>query len=796
MKIKWTLYRKIQIIVVTVLIIVFTASQLMVAKLVNDSNKKNFMTNVFNTSVLLQQNIEVVFSDARNSLYFIKNQYETSERDDEYAKEYLRILIETKDYITNAFVGYEDGTFVLEPYAVIPPTFDPRERKWFGPALEFREVVWSVPYVDEVTGNLVITGSLFIELTDTYGVVGIDIQLSNLLDIIDTTHVSENGYVLLVDANDIIIADSKDEHLNMTIDHIDDVDFLKSNIITGQEETEKGIYYLRRLNKSNMRLIAFLPAEDLKYEINRVQIFSAIVFFFSLLVGIVISYFMARRITKPIEELTDTMLKSLSGDSLLLYDESTNDEIDTLIQGYNTMATSVNNQKRTLKTVSNRLIKSEKKLQEQYDKVADLAYYDHLTGLPNRLSFEQEVKIMIGDKIPFALYYVDLDNFKYINDTYGHNYGDFVLQIVSKRFKNCCDTQSFGARLSGDEFGVIVTYDTANELDDIARKMLALINEPIFYNELEFAVTGSIGISLFPDDGKSFEDLLANSDIAMYEAKGNSKNQYMIFDQELRSNLINRVTIETNLFSALENNEIYLTYQPLIDFKDKSIKGFEALVRWESAVMGLIYPDVFIPIAEHNLFIHKLGYFVLEEALKFGNRLFDEFGEYYEMNVNVSLIQLHIEDFVEEVFGLLKKHNYPAEHLNLEITESVALESDKKIHAKLKQLREVGIGLSLDDFGTGYSSLSHLLNIQLTHLKIDRTIIVEAAKEGEVHRLIQGIVEFAHAIKLKVVAEGIEDKDMEETIDKMSIDYAQGYLYSRPVKEDEAIQYIKKEAIH
>jgi diguanylate cyclase (GGDEF)-like protein len=541
-----------------------------------------------------------------------------------------------------------------------------------------------------------------------------------------------------------------------------------------------------------MRLVAFTPNSEIKNATNEMIKLTYIALLVTLLIGGLFSYFFAKRITKPIEALTKTMVKSVDSEKLLLFKEHTNDEIDTLIDGYNHLVNNFNDKSEALQRISEELKSSESKLQVQYDKISELAYYDYLTGLPNRLIFEQEVKKLIRQDEAFALFYVDLDNFKYINDTYGHNYGDFVLKIVSERFKSCCEKKQFSSRLSGDEFGIAMTIKDIQQVKDAALEMLEMIQKPIQYEHLEFSVTSSIGICIYPDDGRTFEDLLSNADIAMYEAKGKSKNQYTIFNQQLRNELIDRVKIETQLKSALDNNEIYVTYQPLIDFQSRTVKGFEALLRWNSKVLGPVYPDVFIPIAEHNLYINDLGYYVLEESIRFGRKIFEETGHFYEMNVNVSLIQLHIEHFVDDVLMLLEKYDYPAIYLNLEITESVALESDEKIHTKLKALRASGIKLSLDDFGTGYSSLHHLINIRLTHLKIDRLIILQAVKEEEVYRLVHGIVDFAHAIGLKVVAEGIEDHHMEDLMDKMSIDYAQGYLYSKPIIEQQVLKFIKE----
>lgn len=678
MKIKWTIYRKIQLQIFIVLLIVYVVSNFALSRLISENIRETFSDDVMNTSLLLQNSTEVIFDDARNSLEFLKEIYEGKERDDEFVENYILTLNKSKEYIINTFIAYSDGVLILSPPANLPDGFDPRTRLWYKGAYAAREVKWSAPYIDAATGELVITGSLYIELLEIDGVLGLDIKLEKLPDIINKTQIGESGFILLVSENGEVITDSNSDTAITNISELNDDEFLSSDIITGSIETEKGLYYLRRLNRTNIRLIAFLPQKDMQSSANKLQLISSVVLIFALLLGIVISYFLSKRITSPIEKLTEVMINSSKKSELILLEETSSDETNTLIECYNRLATHVNIQNSDLKMISEDLLESERMLQIQYEKVRELAYSDHLTGMPNRIKFEIETKKIIDKNIKFALFYIDLDNFKNINDTYGHNHGDFVLKKISKRFEACCKGEFLGSRLSGDEFGIVKIYNKFDEITDIANKLLDLLNEPIHYNDLEFTITGSIGICSFPENGESFEDLLSNADIAMYEAKNNSKNQYKIFNQELRANLIEKINIESKLVHSIEKGELFVVYQPLMDFKTNKVNGFEALARWDEEVIGMIYPDTFIPIAEHNLFINDIGYFVLEESLKFGNILYEKYGEYFEMSVNVSLVQLHLENFVEGILSIIDKYNFPYEYINLEITESVALENDDK----------------------------------------------------------------------------------------------------------------------
>ena len=583
--------------------------------------------------------------------------------------------------------------------------------------------------------------------------------------------------------------------IQYSLDLIKDEAFLESNLISGYLKTNKGYYYLRSFFHTDMRLIVHIPSSDIKKAMLGVQLLSALILLFALILGMLISKWLIRRITKPIEDLTDTILKTSGDNELLIYKGSTTDEIKTLIDVYNTMTENVNQQRNSLKKLSVDLLRSEKKLQEQYSKVSDMAYFDYLTNLPNRASFEEALKRKISENKTFALMYIDLDNFKYINDTYGHHYGDQALQQIGDRIKGSSNHDYFAARLSGDEFGIIFGYETQEDIDGTCIAILEKIEAPMLIHTLSFKMTGSIGISIFPDDGNSSETLFSNADIAMYEAKKNSKNQYKIFKKIFRENLIDRVTIETALSDAIANDEIYLCYQPLVDYKTKRIVGFEALARFNSKQLGLISPDIFIPIAEHNLEINPLGHYILNSAIAFAKELFEKYGRYFEMNVNVSSIQLHQGSFIEDVIKILKVYDYPPEYLNLEITESVALNTDQLLHEKLKYLRDYGIGISIDDFGTGYSSLTHLIDLEISHLKIDRDIIIRATHYENVYKLIQGIVVFAHAMKLKVVAEGIENKHMEQLMGDLEVDLCQGYLYAKPLEEKDLYDYLSDKVL-
>jgi len=767
MKFKWTIYKKIQILILVILVVVYLISTLIIVQLIEQNSKNTFYEVIENTSMLLTENLEVLFHDISQALEYTQNEFIIDEYANDDIAKHLDFLTGSMESIICSYVAFDNGEYLMSPVLPLPATFDFRTRDWYIKAYGNEGMKWSIPYIDVTSHKLIITLSVYQEYDTIKSVIGLDVNLDLITKLLKSSKIGENGSVFLIDRKGKILSCSD----KVKVDSIQNIDvelnkfLLDESIgIASHVETKKGLYYMKGLGQTNLWLAAFLPREELKERVDRVKLISTLVLVLALLFSLGISRVFTKYLLRPIEELKQTMANAVN----------------------------MNKTSKQMQTASSEFADSEWQRQEQFIKTAELTYTDYLTGLPNRIKFEQIISQMIHAQERMALIYIDIDNFKLINDTYGHSHGDQVIKVLSKRFEEKIANHYLLSRLGGDEFGIIFPLgDKKNNIDYPSENILQLIREPIHIKKLEFEVTGSIGISLYPDNADSFEALLSYADIAMYEAKERGKNQCVIYNDQLKDEMIYKMNLETRLMQSIDKGEIYVYYQPLINSKSKEIDGYEALARWMERDMGMIFPDIFIPIAERSLFINQLGYFVLEESIRFGKEIKERFGRYYVMNVNVSAIQFHVEYFVDEVVGLLQKYEYPPGYLNLEITESVVLETDKSILKKLSLLRKIGIHISLDDFGTGYSSLNHLLNLSLTHLKIDRSLIIEAVKKDEVYRLIQGIVEFAHTIHLSVVAEGIEDTFMEQMVGEMKVDLYQGYLYSMPLSESDIIEFTK-----
>jgi diguanylate cyclase (GGDEF)-like protein/PAS domain S-box-containing protein len=435
------------------------------------------------------------------------------------------------------------------------------------------------------------------------------------------------------------------------------------------------------------------------------------------------------------------------------------------------------------------------KRKQAEDKIYHQANYDYLTGLANRNlfidRFEQSIAVAKRDNNSVALLFIDLDGFKNVNDTFGHSKGDLLLKYAAQRIESVVRTSDSVARLSGDEFAVMLCGDNdvySNE--KVATKVLTELATPFKLAEKEAHVSASIGIAIFPDDGHSSEDLLANADSAMYKAKEKGKNNVQFFTKEMDIKAQQRRNLEVELRQAINNNELVLYYQPIHDIKTGKVVSAEALIRWLHPQRGLISPIEFIPLAEDIGFIVDIGDWVLEQACNQAQIWQNQWSCAPKISVNISSAQLHRTDFFDKLKNVLVQSQLPPELLTLEMTESLLIEEDINILAKLRTIRDFGIDLSIDDFGTGYSSLSYLKRFPISILKIDRAFIKDITINSEDEALTCAILSIAQSLNLKVVAEGVEEKAQCDLLAKHNCQFVQGYLFSKPLPAEVFAAYI------
>jgi diguanylate cyclase (GGDEF)-like protein/PAS domain S-box-containing protein len=421
-------------------------------------------------------------------------------------------------------------------------------------------------------------------------------------------------------------------------------------------------------------------------------------------------------------------------------------------------------------------------------RLAKKTNYDELTGLPNRTMaidrLSNAIELAKREKHAVAVMYIDLDQFKTVNDSLGHAVGDRLVIEASKRLIDAVRKSDTVARIGGDEFLIILpVLDAVTQLSNVAQKVLESFSKPFHLNGHELHVTASIGLTTYPSDGITAEVLLRNADAAMFKAKETTRNTFCFYTNEMNEQAVKRMKMEYHLRHALERNELYIEYQPLIELNSGKPKGVEALVRWKSGELGRIGPMDFIPLAEDIGVINQIGEWVLKEACKQTakwNQKLDELSR-LSIAVNVSSRQFKDGNLLEVVKKALEESQLQAQYLELEITENLLLDDDNKTLSILKQLHGLGVRLSVDDFGTGYSSLSYLKKFPVDTLKIDSSFVQDIASDVEDEALTKAIIAMAHSLGLIVVGEGVETKEQLDFLKKEGCDVVQGYYFSRPV---------------
>jgi diguanylate cyclase (GGDEF)-like protein/PAS domain S-box-containing protein len=418
------------------------------------------------------------------------------------------------------------------------------------------------------------------------------------------------------------------------------------------------------------------------------------------------------------------------------------------------------------------------------------AHHDPLTDLPNRLLFRDILSIELAKsrrgKKRFAVLFLDLDRFKYINDTLGHDTGDQLLKEVAERLRRSMRASDTVSRMGGDEFNILLTeISNAGDIITIAQKVADSFRMPFEISRHVFNMSTSIGISIYPDDGESIEDLFKNADIAMYHAKGQGGNSYQFFNETMNIRLMERMRMERWLRQALDRAELAVYYQSLFTIEPRQVIGAEALVRWRHPDLGMLDPVRFLPIAEEIGFITAIDDWVLKTACAQMKEWHDAGLPRLCVTVNLSAKQLQKSDFVERIAGILREVGFDPHHLGVEISESVAMRHLEQAIPNMISLAEMGVGISIDNFGTGYSSLNYLKRLPVQKVKIDKSFLQDIASDSANRAIVSAVTAMARDMKLRVAAVGVETEEQLEFLKSTGCDEAQGFLFGRPLPAEE-----------
>ena len=447
-----------------------------------------------------------------------------------------------------------------------------------------------------------------------------------------------------------------------------------------------------------------------------------------------------------------------------------------------------------LSELRQRLRRTNEELSSALSTIQQMATHDTLTGLPNRALFGESLQHALAraerHSRPLALFFIDLDRFKNINDTLGHSVGDRVLQEAGRRLQGAVRSSDLVARLGGDEFVLLIEeYADAAQLGDIATKVLAAFAPTLTVAGQELGLAASVGICTYPSDGRDAQALVSNADIAMYRAKEQGRNRFCFYSADLNRLSQERLSLEAGLRHALHRGEMEVFYQPKIDFRSGKPTGVEALIRWRHPQLGLLTPDRFVPLAEETGAIIPIGYWTLREVCRLARR-FQDANQHLTIAVNLSATQFHERDLATTLAEILKQSGVRPAGIEIEITESMVMRDADRAVAVMESLRRMGVCIAIDDFGTGHSSLGYLKRFPIEQLKVDRSFVRDLPHNGDDVAITRAVIAMAHSLNMKVVAEGVEDQQQFDILRAEGCDEFQGFYCCRPLDEAGLLRFL------
>jgi diguanylate cyclase (GGDEF)-like protein len=653
-----------------------------------------------------------------------------------------------------------------------------RNRNYFQQVLKGKTFI-SNPLISKSTGQPIIVIASPI-ISDNLSLIAATIKIKDLSNYINRYTIDENIYSFIINGVGNIVAHPKQDDLNnyrfynysSFFDY--DYNFLQKikdknqGNLTFIENNDKNHAFYRKIpGTDNWKIVSILPQSYLQRSINKVNKIIIIISIITIILAFILSFYLSRNIAKPIIQLKNTFQKGASGNLNIRSEINSNDEIGDAAKSFNKMM----------------------------DVIKDLSYNDSLTGLPNINFFKKELKNYLYKLEDEKLYLcaVGIDDFKSINDSFGHNIGDQILQKLANRLSNQLEVEHLISRV-GDEFYFYLREKNSKSKTIVEKNLYNIlnhINSDYFINDNIIYLKSSLGVSVYPDDSKKIAGLLKNASLAMHSVKKNNSDKMSFYSINADKSISEKKKLENDLAAALKNDEFILHYQSFNDKQDEKILGFEVLIRWQHPTKGLIPPGVFIPLAEENGFIKDIGNWVLEKSCREIKKLNDFFDSDYYLSVNVSPEQFIAKDFINIVEKVLKKSKLKTENLELEITERTTVENIDYTIDILNKLHEMGVKIAIDDFGTGYSSLNYIKRFALNTLKIDKSFIDDFINNSKNRAIVNTIITLAHNLNLKVVAEGVENKEQAEQLKKFDCDIIQGYYYSHPVPLENIISELK-----
>lgn len=633
------------------------------------------------------------------------------------------------------------------------------------------------------------------ETGDIVGYIVSTVSTSYFNDILTSIAVGKTGFGILIDKTGTIIyhpnptvigANINSENLSQIATNYQSGSIEKSGKFELDLNHSKQVYGYCILPELNWVLLVKQDLSEIELATAIILPLLSIVCVITLIVTFIISSIIAKKYSGPIIALRDAMRKASDGNLTVQSNIKSNNEFGELSKNFNKMLHIIRKNYEDLESMHEELRSNEEQLRSNYDHIEFLAYHDTLTNLPNKMAFLEYVNAVLLSSAMnsslHAVYFIDLDNFKTVNDTLGHEYGDALLLKTAQLLNSILGKNGMLARAGGDEFLLFIENTPTKDTSiDFANQIIDLFKNPIDLDGEIIYVSMSIGISIYPENGLTSNVLIKSADIAMYKSKDTGKKRFTLFDSKMEEELSRNTVIIEVLRNAIDNNEIYIQYQPQYEITTNNIIGFEALMRIRNERLGNLSPNEFIPIAEECGLIVELSNWLIREACTFNKNLIDLGAIPRPVSVNISSVQINRPGFITLLSDILYETQLSPQYLELEITESTLVSSIMDATKLLSSLQELGVRVSLDDFGTGYSSLNYLTKMPINTLKIDKSFIDNICYSRKDSFIAESIIQLAHSLDIRVIAEGVEHEEQLSLLRTNRCDFIQGYIYSSPL---------------
>ncbi|MDN4495077.1 bifunctional diguanylate cyclase/phosphodiesterase [Ureibacillus aquaedulcis] len=702
------------------------------------------------------------------------------------------------------YLGLENGQYYLSSKQLLPDSYKVVEQEWYQNTGNGNEVSWTEPYLDYLTQELVISASIPVKHNGHNGIAAIQFSIDDISSIISQSVIGEKGLVMLISSSGKILANRDNYLISESIIANNQEALLERSfdeqvpyVIDGQNY----LIHTMTIDQNGMSILTAINEKELQNYLIKSLYPIVLTGIVTLLLFSSMAYLVLLRGIKPLKNLGTLMSYVELGNYDVYAKEKKYLEVYQLSKGFNSMIRAIKKRDRELNLTYNELKKTEGQLRSKYEqlkaseeKILHLASYDPLTGVLNRRSLmqllEESIEHHNGESLK-GIIFLDLDNFKTVNDSLGHTMGDKLIIEVANRLSSITAGNKNVARISGDEF-IIIIHDlqSENEIEAFAKEIVQTFDEPLIVDAKQLNVTASMGVALFPIHADSTEELIKFADMAMYQVKGLGKNGYKIFDEDIKKAVDEKVEIELGIGECLKENNFELVFQPLFNVQQGRITNVEALLRSKSSALSKFNIFQIIQTAEITGQIIEIDKWVLREACLSIQKINKEVEVPLHISVNVSALHIMQQDFVSNVKEIIEETGVKPEWIDLEITETSLMESFDQNINKLYELKEKGISLHLDDFGTGYSSLNYLNSLPIDHVKIDKSFIDKMLESKKDSKIVETIIALSHNIGLKVVAEGVEYKEQFELLTDYQCELMQGYFISKPANYETIIERV------